>query len=107
MLNCFTDDGKTEDRKMTDNFSTDRRVFTSATACVCKSAFIEQRQHGSLDITRHSRKQVPVISSYKFVQYLLDRFSRKASCRDVLHRGFCAVVAQWVSLYPGKSRFVT
>lgn len=92
---------------MTDNFSTGHGVFTSAMACVCISASIEQRQHGSLDITRHSRKQVPVISSYKFVQRLLDRFSRKASCRDVLHHGFCADVAQWVSLYPGKSRFVT
>ena len=79
---------------MTDNFSTGRGVFTSATACVCKSASIEQRQHGSLDMTRHCRKQVPVISSYKFVQHLLDRFSRKASCRDILHRDFCADVAQ-------------
>ena len=49
---------------MTDNFSTNHGVFTSVTACVCKSASIEQRQHVSLDITRQSRKQVPVFFSY-------------------------------------------
>lgn len=49
---------------MTDNFSTDHGLFTSVTACVCKSAAIEQRQYASLDITRQRRKQVPVISSY-------------------------------------------
>lgn len=49
---------------MTDSFNTGHGVFALVAACVCKSAPIEQRQDASLDITRQSRNQVPVISSY-------------------------------------------